>query len=579
MQVVLAADRVSRFAGSEISAAVKVGKKVKGEFDYIVVGSGSAGAALTARLTEDSSNSVLLLEAGPGDRHPFQLMPLAFLKIATGRHGTWQYQTEPEPGLYGRRLDIPRGRTLGGTSSINAMIAIRGHRQDYDRWQALGAQGWSYADVLPYFKRLESHWRGESAFHGGHGPVTVSRVAGPDLLWEPLLAASLAAGIPLCEDPNGAEQDGISQMEATIGNGMRSSAARAYLYPAMNRANLNIETGALVGRIVIVRGRATAVQYRQRGQIRTAHARREIIVCGGAYNSPHLLMLSGIGPADELRALGIEPVLDLPGVGRNLHDHPNIMNEYELVSEAGLTRYLRIDRAALSVGRWLLNRTGPFAYPGSTANVFVRSIEGLAQPDVQMTTLPVSNSADLWVPGLQSRPPSAVSVRNGHLQPRSRGWVKLRSTDPADAPRILMNMFADPGDLETMVRAIRLSRSVYAQSPLRELLRREILPGPGLVTDADLREHIRRNAGHRSHPVGTCRMGRGAEAVVDAQLRVYGVEGLRVADASVMPDVPSGNTNIPCMMVGERAADLILGRTLPPQSHDQAVGRTREGMP
>lgn len=556
-----------------------VGQEVKEEFDYIVVGSGSAGAALTARVSEDGSNSVLLLEAGPGDRHPFQLMPLAFLKIANGTRGTWQYQSDPEPGLYGRQLGIPRGRTLGGTSSINAMIAIRGHRQDYDRWQALGAQGWSYADVLPYFKRLECHWRGSTAFHGGNGPIRVSRVAGPELLWEPLLAASLAAGIAFCEDPNGAEQDGISQMEATIGDGMRSSTARGYLYPARNRANLTIETDALVGRIVVARGRAVAVQYRKRGQIRTVRAAKEIIVCGGAYNSPHLLMLSGIGPADELRALGIDPILDLPGVGRNLHDHPNIMNEYELVNEAGLMRYLRIDRAALSAGRWLLNNTGPFAYPGSTANIFARSIAGLTQPDVQLTTLPISNSAHLWTPGLKRRPPAAVSVRIGHLQPKSRGWVKLRSTDPAAAPRILMNMFEDPGDLDAMMRAIRLSRSVYGQSPLRELLRRETLPGPGLVTDAELKEHIRRNAGHRSHPVGTCRMGNDSEAVVDSQLRVFGVEGLRVADASVMPDVPSGNTNLPSIMVGERAADLVLGRTLPPEPHDRAVRKAREEPP
>jgi choline dehydrogenase len=334
-----------------------------------------------------------------------------------------------------------------------------------------------------------------------------------------------------------------------------------------------------VGRIVITRGRATAVQYRQRGQIKTAHAAKEIIVCGGAYNSPHLLMLSGIGPADQLRAIGIDPILNLPGVGLNLGDHPNIMNEYELVNEAGLTRYMRIDRAAMSAGRWLLNKTGPFAYTGSTANMFARSIEGLDQPDVQMTSLPISNSAGLWVPGVQKRPPSAVSVRNGYLQPKSRGWVRLRSNDPADAPRIQMNMFEAPGDLDALVRAIRLSRSVYSQPPLRELIRRETLPGPAIVTDADLRDHIRRNAGHRSHPVGTCRMGNGADAVVDSQLRVYGLQGLRVADASVMPDVPSGNTNIPSMMVGERAADLILGRTLPRESYDQALSRFREETP
>lgn len=548
---------------------------MKSEFDYIVVGSGSAGAAVAARLSEDASIAVLLLEAGPGDRHPFQLMPLAFLKIASGRLGTWQYKSEPEPELYGRQLDIPRGRTLGGTSSINAMIAMRGHRRDYDRWSALGAKGWSYAEVLPYFKKMESSWRGESPFHGGNGPVNISRVAGPDLLWEPLLASALAAGFPFCDDPNGAEQDGVSQMEATVGNGMRSSSSRAYLYPAMGRANLTIETGALVGRIVIARGRASGVEFRQRGQIKTALAAREVILCGGAYNSPQLLMLSGIGPADELRAIGVDPILDLPGVGRNLSDHPNIMNEYELLYEAGLTRYVRLDRAALSVGRWLINRSGPFAYTGSTANVFARSTAGLDQPDVQMTFLPISNNAALWAPGFQKRPASMVAVRNGYLQPQSRGWVRLRSTNPGDAPRILMNMFAEPGDLAVMVRAIELSRSVCSQAPLRDMIRHEALPGPGIRSKAEVMEHIRRNAGHRSHPVGTCRMGIDADAVVDPQLRVRGLEGLRVADASVMPDIPSGNTNLPSTMVGERAADLILGRALPPESYEQALSGSK----
>jgi choline dehydrogenase len=550
---------------------------MKAEFDYIVVGSGSAGAALAARLSEDPAISVLLLEAGPRDRHPFQLMPLAFPKVAWGNIGTWQYKTEPEPGLYGRQLDIPRGRTLGGTSSINAMIAIRGHRRDYDRWSERGLEGWSYAELLPYFKRMETNWRGAGPFHGGSGPVKISRMEGPDLLWEPLLASALAAGIPFCEDPNGAEQDGIAQMEATTSGGVRSSSARAYLYPAMDRVNLTIQTDALASRIVIARGRATSVQYRQRGQLKTAHAIREIIVSGGAYNSPHLLMLSGIGPADELRAIGIDPVHDLPGVGRNLSDHPNILNEYELVGEEGLTRHLRLDRAALSVGRWLMNRSGPFSYVGTTANVFARTLDGLEQPDIQMICLPISNDAALWVPGFEKKPSFRLAVRTGYLQPKSRGWVKLRSSNPADAPRILMNIFDDPGDLSAMVRAIRLSRSVYAQKPLRDMIRREILPGPGTDNDADLEAHLRRNAGHRSHPVGTCRMGRDADAVVDPQLRVHGIEGLRVADASVMPEVPSGNTNVPSMMVGERAADLILGRALTPETHEQALTQLRHG--
>lgn len=546
---------------------------MKTHFEYIVVGSGSAGAAVAARLSEDSGISVLLLEAGPPDRHPFQLMPLAFPKVAWGNIGTWQYRTEPEPHLHGRQLDYPRGRTLGGTSSINAMIAIRGHRRDYDRWAESGLAGWSYADVLPYFRRLETSWRGAGPFHGAQGPVQITRMEDPDLLWEPLLASAQGAGVPYCDDANGAEQDGISRMESTVGGGVRSSTARAYLHPAKQRANLVIHADALAHRIEIANGRAVGVRYQQRGQPREARAEREIIVCGGAFNSPQLLLLSGIGPADELRALGIEPVHHLPGVGRNLADHPNILNEYELKGSQGLTRHLRIDRAALSVIRWKLARSGPFALTGTSANVFARTLPGLDQPDIQMMTLPISNNAELWGPGLGRRPPFRLAVRTGYLQPKSRGWVKLRSTNPADPPRIQLNMFDDPGDLDAMVRAMQLSRRIYSQPPLRDLIRGEALPGPGTDDEASLKEHIRRNAGHRSHPVGTCRMGHDELAVVDDQLRVRGISGLRIADASVMPDVPSGNTNLPAIMVGERAADLVRGRTMPAEHPDTAGDR------
>jgi choline dehydrogenase len=530
------------------------------EYDYVVIGSGSAGSAVAARLSEDAETSVLLLEAGPPDHHPLQLVPLAFLKVANASARTWQYQSEPEPHLHGRRLAVPRGRTLGGTSSINAMIAIRGHRRDYDLWSEQGLGGWSYAEVLPYFKRLESSWRGPGPWRGGSGPVRISRMEGPDLLWEPLLEAAGAAGVPYCEDANGAEQDGISRMEATVWNGRRSSASRAYLYPAMGRRNLTIRTGALVSRIVTERGRAVAVEYRRHGRLKLARAAREIVLCGGAYNSPQLLMLSGIGEPDELKALGIAPVHELPGVGRNLHDHPNIMNEYELRGEEGLTRHIRLDRAAMSLARWYLDGSGPLALNGTTANIFARTLEGLDQPDIQMICLPIGNSAEPWTPGLQPRPPFRLSVRTGYLRPKSRGWVKLRSSDPAAPPRISFNLLAEPEDLAAMVRAIKLSRDIYGRSPLKEMIGSEVLPGPGASTDAELIEHIRRHAGHRSHPVGTCRMGLDAEAVVDPQLRVRGLEGLRIADASVMPQIVSGNTNLPCMMIGEKAADLILGR-------------------
>ncbi|MGA7488259.1 MAG: GMC family oxidoreductase N-terminal domain-containing protein [Xanthobacteraceae bacterium] len=543
-------------------------------FDYVVVGAGSAGAVVASRLSEDADISVLLLEAGGTDRHPLQLMPLAFQQVIRSRAYNWGFESEPEPGLYGRRLPVPRGRTLGGSSSINALICIRGNPRDYDLWRQQGLAGWGYADVLPYFRRLESHWRGDGPYHGGDGPVRVTPMDHPDMLYEPMRQAAAAAGIPANDDPNGASQEGISRMEATIGAGRRVSTARAYLRPAMARSNLTIETGALTSRIAVEKGRAVGVEYIRAGKRQEVRAEREVVLSAGTYNSPQILMLSGIGPPDHLASVGIVPRHDLPGVGQNLSEHPNILNVYRARDQAGLTKFLRWDRAVLHAARWFLRHDGPFASNGAAANVFLRSRPGLERPDVQLTVMTVSNSAALWIPGMTAPPLYCFSTRIGALHPQSRGFVRLASNNPQDKPRIWFNMFAAEEDLSTMIRGVRACRDIFRHSPLREMTDGEISPGPDVTSDEALADAIRRNAGHRSHPVGTCRMGADAGAVVDAQLRVRGIERLRVVDASVMPETPSGNTNVPCIMIGEKAADMLRGRSLPPAAVPEPVLET-----
>ena len=538
-------------------------------YDYIVIGAGSSGAVVAARLSEDKDARVLLLEAGGRDNHPFQVIPLAFLRVVASDRFNWKFESEPEPYLNNRRLEIPRGKTLGGSSSINALMYIRGNPMDYDLWRQQGCEGWGYRDVLPYFRKLETSWRGESEYHGASGPVRTEPVDFPDMLFEDFRKATEAAGIPYNEDPNGPVQDGFARMEQNTFEGRRTSTARAYLHPAIGRPNLVIETGALTSRIIVENHRARGVEYIKHGQQKTAYADAEVILCGGSYNSPQLLMLSGIGPADHLKEIGIPVIHDMPGVGQNLSEHPNMLTVAGIREDIGLTRQLRLDRATFGVMRWLARQGGAFSTNGAATHTFVRTREGLARPDSQIVFITLNNRANLWFPGLTKKPQWCITARvGGPLNPLSRGWVKLRSTNPEDHPRIQFNMFQERADMDTMIRAIKRCRDIYAQKPLADYITHEIVPGGDCKTDAELEVNIRANAAHRSHPCGTCKMGIDDTAVVDPQLRVRGIDGLRIADASIMPEVIAGNTNTPCMMIGEKCADMVRGLT---QAQTQAA--------
>ncbi len=511
-------------------------------YDYVIVGAGSAGCVLAARLSEDPDVKVCLIEAGPADTSPNIHVPAGAAKLFRTRLD-WDYDSHNEPFCADRRIYLPRGRVLGGTSSINGMIYTRGHRRDYDSWQQ---PGWSYDELLPYFMRAEDNERGASAYHGAGGPLGVGENRSRNPMSDAFIAAAIDAGYPANDDFNGPEQDGFGYYQVTQRNGMRCSSAVAYLHPATGCPNLTVETGVQVDRVIMEGGRATGIAgWGADGDV-TIRAEREVILAAGAYNSPQLLMRSGIGPADLLTALGIPVVVDQPLVGQNLQDHPQFWLVYghsQPVSllAAGEERYQR---------QFAEHHSGPLSSNGPEAGGFVRSRPDLPAPDLQFVSLPVMYADG----GLGVPTQHAISFGAYVLQPRSRGTVTLGGDDPTAKPRITHNYYADEADLQTAVDGVRISLDIARQRPLDTFTERPVSV-PASDSDADIRDFLRRNTQTSYHAAGSCAMG----LVTDAELRVLGAEGLRVADASVMPRLVSGNTNAPTIAIAEKAADLIRG--------------------
>lgn len=438
------------------------------------------------------------------------------------------------------------------------MLYARGHPLDYDEWRDMGLSGWGYAQLLPYFKRSQRHWRGESEYHGGDGEMAVSPVPATRDFYEMFASAAQAAGFPRSPDHNGAQPEGIAPTEVTIGKGRRASTARAFLHPVMARPNLRVEVRALARRVLVENGRALGIEFQQHGKTRIAHASREVVLCGGTYNSPQLLLLSGIGPADELRRQGITPQVDSSDVGKNLQEHVNAVWTADLTQPLSHDSTLRFDRMVGSVLRWALLGTGNAASMPFGALGFVRTQPDSVRPDIELIPSPIGPEARLWFPGIRKPRGHQFSCRIAVIHPRSRGEVTLRSANPQDRPRIAWNLLADPVDLHTLRDGVKAVRSIFAQQPLRGVVGKELAPGPDISTDQDLEQWLRRNSWTAAHPAGTCRMGVDARAVVDGSLRVNGVQGLRVVDCSIMPTVVGCNTNAPTIMIAEKGADLIL---------------------
>jgi choline dehydrogenase len=525
------------------------------EFDYVIVGAGSAGCVLANRLSADGKNSVLLLEAGPKDSSIWIHVPLGYGKLFKDKTVNWMYQTEPEPGLDGRTVFQPRGKVLGGSSSINGLLYVRGQHEDYDRWRQHGNSGWGYDDVLPYFKKAEDQQRGADDFHGAGGPLPVSDWRHADPLSEAFVQAAAQTGIPFNSDFNGASQEGAGFFQTTTRRGRRASTAVAYLRPAKGRTNLQVETSALAQRIVFDGRRADAVEYLKAGTLRTARARKEILVSGGAYNSPQLLQLSGVGPAALLRKHGVDVVLDAPGVGHDLQDHLQVRMVMRCSKSITLNDIVNHPvRRMLAGARYAAFRKGPLTIAAGTSGAFFKTSPRLATPDIQIHFLPFST--DKMGEKLHSF--SGFSASVCQLRPESRGSLRIRSADPAVPPEIRINYLATEVDRTVNVEGLKILRKILQAPALSPYVTEEVDPGIKVSSDEELLNYCRRRGSTIYHPTSTCRMGSDPLAVVDQRLRVRGIEGLRVVDGSIMPDLVSGNTNAAIIMIAEKASDMIL---------------------
>lgn len=531
-------------------------------FEYIIVGAGSAGCVLAGRLSEDPACSVLLIEAGGRPTGLLRDMPAALFDMMSRPDLNWNFIGEPEPGLDGRQIVQWRGKTLGGSSQINGLVYARGHWRDYDDWARLGGTGWSYNEVLPYFKRMETSWAGAGPYHGDAGPIGVSSPTDAVTMHDIYRSAALQAGHVLTDDYHAQINEGFTRAELTTTGGRRAGTYTAYVEPVLHRKNLTVLPQAQLSRVLITAKRATGVKYRKNGKVETATAAREVILSAGAFGSPQLLMLSGIGPAAELRSNGIEPLIDLPGVGANLVDHPSQWLHFTTVTPTFLDE-LRMDRATGSVLRWALRGDGPFSTNCCGGHLFTRSTPAADRPDLQLSCFSIDRTAKQWLPLVSPRGAYGVGLMVQLVRPDSRGSVRLASADPLAAPRITLNLLTESSDMKRLIKGVEIGRQLFRQPALQRIGAMEDEPGPGCVTEADLEAFIRRTCFIGAHPIGTCKMGDDAMSVVDAQLRVHGIEGLRVVDASIMPTIPGGNTNAPTIMIAEKAADLLRGRTLP----------------